>query len=139
MVGEEGHILTEENRLHDNFFFQKPHYPILKTMFSSPPYNNIRDAFIQPGKLGNAVKIEHLLSLGSSYHWEKKLVLPLGLAWRKKGKTPRLPLTSRSLLLSEDPKHFSSVIPWPRRSWYLSHLYALILTVSSAAGSRMKT
>lgn len=57
MAGEGGDILTERNTLHDNFVFKSPTTLFVKANFSSPPYNDIRDALIQPRKFGKHSKI----------------------------------------------------------------------------------
>ena len=98
------------------------------------------DTLIQTRKLGKYSKIITSSVTGRSYHWKNKLILLLGLVWRRKKKKKIIldfPQTDRPLL-SKHPMCFHSITQWPRHSWCLSHLCSLALTATSTAWSRQR-
>lgn len=87
MAGEGGNILIEGNTLHDDFVFKSPTTQLVKANFSSPPYNDIRDALIQPRKFGTYRKIITSLVTGKLLPPGKQIgfATRFGLEKEKKG------------------------------------------------------
>ena len=139
MTGKGGKYTSWSKQDWMTILFSKALLPNSWKQPSVPHLTVTWDTLIQPRKLGKYSKIIISSITGNSYHWKNKLILPLGLVWRRRKKKWLLDFPQTDcLLLSKHPTCFHSVTRWPRHSWCLSHLYSPVLTATSTAWSRLK-